>query len=166
MSTIIDATIGGASANSYVTLAEATAYFATRLYVDDWAAAASDTAREQALIMAARRIDEEDFIGYRASSTQSLKWPRLNAQKPDSFAYYEATEIPQLVKVAQFEYALLFVGSDETAQSDLANYKKVKVGPIEIELNQPVSSGVFPAEAARLLRDLRINSSGATIVRA
>lgn len=168
MPTIIDATVGGSASNSYVTLAEAETYFALRLYTDDWVNAASDTVKEQALIMAARRIDEESFVGYPVSTTQALKWPRYAAPVPDSFGprYYQPTEIPRLVKNAQFEYALLFVGQNETAQSDLINYNKIKVGPIEIELNQPISSGVFPAEAARLLRDLRLNSNGGEIVRA
>jgi hypothetical protein len=165
MPTIIDATVGGASANSYATLAEATAYFATRLYVDDWIDAASDTIREQALIMAAREIDRDDYIGYRVSDTQALKWPRSAAQKPDSFSYYDTDEIPQLIKTAQFEWALEFVGSNVTSQSDLANFKRIKVDDIELEINQPVQSGTIPAEVARMLKDLRVNVSGAQIVR-
>ncbi len=167
MPSLIDATVGGASANSYATTAEGDTYFAARLYSTDWTGA-STTQKEQAMIMAARRIDEEDFVGYRPpGSTQALKWPRSWALIPDTpYTYYETDEIPQIIKNAQFEYALLFIGSDITAQSDLANYKRIKVDDIELEMNQPVQSGTIPAEVSRLLKDLRVNSSGAAIVRA
>ncbi len=168
MSVTLDATVGGASANSYASLAEAEAYFNNRLYVTDWTG--TDDDKKRALIMATQQIDLNDFVGYRATSTQALKWPRYGAPIPDSggysVAWYAVDEIPVLVKQAQYEYALLFMGSDYTAQSDLLNYKRIKVDDIELEINQPVQSGTVPADVSRLLKDLRTNASGASIVRA
>jgi hypothetical protein len=52
----IDATNAGAASNSYLSLAEAQAYFAARLRSDAWEAA-SDADKEKALLTACRRIE-------------------------------------------------------------------------------------------------------------
>jgi len=74
------ATIGGSTSNSYVTLTEANDYFADRLNTAEWDAVGSET-KEKALITATRRIDEEQFLGYKVSLTQALKWPRYSPAK-------------------------------------------------------------------------------------
>jgi hypothetical protein len=118
--------------------------------------------------MATKRIDQELFVGYRVTNTQALKWPRYAAPIPDSagwYGYYPVTEIPQPIKDATCEFALLILGSDVLAQQNMQNFKSVKAGPVEVVFNQPVRSGVLPDQVARLLRDLRTNSSGAAMVR-
>ena len=173
MPVTIIATVSSASANSYVTLAEADAYFATRLYATDFTSL-SDDDRSRALIMATERIDQELYYGVKTDGNQALKWPRTGVPIPGESGsfysaglvnYYLATAIPSVVKLAQYEYALLISGTDILAQSDLGNYKRVKVGPIEVEMNQPVASGIISAEVARLLNGIRLGSSGAAIVR-
>jgi len=159
----LDATVGGESANSNISLAAAEVYFARRLYSDNWFNATSAD-KETALIMATARLEQESFAGRRTSLTQALQFPRTGIYVDG--VYLDANTMPTKLLAATCEYALEFLGSDVSAQSDLVNYKKVKVGPIEIEMNQPVTSGVFPSEVARLLRDLRISGSGAAIVRA
>jgi len=169
MPTLIDATVGGASSNSYALASEGDTYFAARLYSTDWTGATT-TLKEQALIMATQRIDQDEFVGYRVSSTQALKWPRYAAPIPDGggyiHAYYAADEIPVLVKHAQFELALVLLGSNILAPTGVENIDALTVGPISIDFRQPVSSGALPDQVARLLRGLRTNSSGAAIVRA
>ena len=172
----LNATVSGASANSYVTRAEADSYFATRLYATDWTGATTAD-KERALIMATARIDQELFIGTRTVAAQALKWPRFDVQIPGESggyapfgsyygSYYATDAIPKVVKDAQCEYALLIMGSDVLAQSGLSNFKRVKVGPVEVELASTIQSGVIPADVSRLLNGLRLGSSGAAIMRA
>ena len=66
------ATPGASNANSYTTVAEATAYFESRLYRSTWENA--DPADQTvALIWATRVLDEQiDWLGTKVSTTQAL----------------------------------------------------------------------------------------------
>ena len=165
MPTIIDATVGGSAANSYATLAEAVDYMSKRLNATNWTG--TDTVKEQALITATFRIDQENFLGYRTSSTQALKWPRSNVPVvgEEYGGYYASDAIPVPIKKAVYEYALELLTNDTLTESNLSNYKSVSVGPIEVEFNQPVSSGLLPDMVSRLLRGLRVGGSGVVMVR-
>src|SRR5262247_1853050 len=118
----LDTTIGGANANTYVTLQAAEDYHDARLNSEAWTAASADD-KTRALLMAAKKLDSENWLGSRATSTQRLAWPRLYVQKVDGlgsgygwgygYGYgwlfgdvYLSTEIPQRVKDAQCELAL------------------------------------------------------------
>ena len=104
----IDATVGGANSNSYITVDEATTYFGERLRSDAWTAA-STADREKALIMSCRHIEaarpmiQRGTIGAYAPSnrTQALSFPRKKDWKSGP-GYY----IPQAVKQAQCEEVL------------------------------------------------------------
>ena len=116
----IDATVGGASSNSYVTLAEATAYFGERLYASAWDSA-TDADKEKALLQACRGLERcrllvnrrpygypgepQDSPTYDSLAPsnvgQALSLPRNKDR--DSDGLYA---IPQPVKNAQCEEAL------------------------------------------------------------
>ena len=99
MAAVIDATVGGASANSYLTVAEADAYMETHPLFSNWDGA---TAQEQinALIEGTRLLDDYfSWIGDIASDTQALRWPRTNAEDPDGRAV-ASDIIPDPVKRA------------------------------------------------------------------
>lgn len=157
-------TVSGATANSYVTRAEAESYLARRLNNANWNSADDDT-KDQALITATKRIDQESFQGYRVESTQALKWPRSVVQIPGEYGYYATDAIPQPIKDAVCEYALELLSTDSLSESGLNNFKELTVGPISMVMNGPVSSGKLPDQVSRLLRGL-VMSSGAQIVRA
>ena len=75
MAISIDATVGGASANSYLTLSDANAIIDGLVQDDDIAAwaSATDDQKNRALYTATQRIDRERFLGARATDTQSLQ---------------------------------------------------------------------------------------------
>ncbi len=115
----IVATLSGPTANSYLTLAEANAYFATRLHAQAWENA-SDADREAALITACRAIEScrlrctRDLIGGQLSPVtqeQALTFPRYR-DVDASLAYI----IPGRVKQAQCEEALALLAYGATAQ--------------------------------------------------
>lgn len=110
-------TVGGASSNSYVTLAVFNTYCEQRLNVDSFDEAQPDD-KIRALLMATRRLDRENWIGQKASTTQALVWPRSGIYKPDGYGeQYSSAEIPQLVKDAQCELALAYLGGYGAATS-------------------------------------------------
>lgn len=116
----IDATVGGASSNSFCSLAEATTYLSGRLNTTLWDAATTDS-QNRALVEAARELNVLAFSSRKATSTQAMQWPRFWAIDPDAstFAvwYFASTVIPQRVKDAQCELALEFI---KAGTSDIA----------------------------------------------
>jgi hypothetical protein len=126
------------TANSYVTLAEAQAYWDNLRF--DWTVYAPNAVLESALIKATNWIElkyRNNFIGYRLLyNEQPLSWPRGCA-----YLYSAPIEgVPVQVKNATFEYAKLELtqvgglnpvptGFDATGQ--LLQESMVKVGPIE-----------------------------------
>jgi hypothetical protein len=120
----IVATISGDSSNSYVTLAEATDYFAGRLHASAWETAATAD-REKALVMACRHVEScrlqvtRRVVGELLSPvipTQALSFPRYR-DTDASLAYI----IPIPVKQAQCEeaLALLAFGAEQQRRSAL-----------------------------------------------
>ena len=71
MAATIDATLSGANANSYVTLAEANAYFETVPSSTQWDNKQDDK-KNRALIAATRWIDSLVFYGDRCDQGLSL----------------------------------------------------------------------------------------------
>lgn len=111
MALILVATVGSASANSYCTLAEALAFAAEIFPATEVAPflTASPDDQARALLAAARRIDEERFVGDRVDEIQGLHWPRYGALKADRVTPYLNTEIPTALKRAQATLAAFLV---------------------------------------------------------
>ena len=151
-----DSTVGGASANSYVSRTEANAYFADRLNDEVWEAA-SNTTKDDALIMATLRLDEEDYVGTRASETQNLKWPRYGVYIDG--VYQASDDIPRQVKEATYEMALALM-KDITYFEDtgLEGFENIKLGELDVT-PRVRSSGILPASVERLLGNLKTTSA-------
>ena len=67
----LDATVGGASSNSYVSVATADTYFDERVGASAWTAETTDE-KERALIQGTRRLDQEKYQGIKVSEGHSL----------------------------------------------------------------------------------------------
>lgn len=138
----LNTTVGSPSANSYVTIDEAEAFFDAQLNVLAWTGATSDD-KTRALLMAAKRLEIENWLGNRVTTTQRLAWPRLDVAKVDPIGvgysygygggwgygygygygfrateYYPTTEIPQRVKDAQCHLALGYLSGFDEGQAD------------------------------------------------
>lgn len=149
MAVVIVATPGSATANSYVTEAEAIAYAATRLNLNGWVTESGPTATEsekKALIEATRELDLLMFKGRRIDSVQRLAWPRayaLNEEDApldslltsyDLDLYYSG--IPQRLKDATIELAFEFLRAgdvDIAAAPESAGVIREKIDVIETE---------------------------------
>ena len=115
MPVAIDATVGGASANSFATLAEFTAYMDGRLNAGTFTAA-SDDDKNRALVEATRELTILSWEGLVVTTTQALTWPRQSAVNPDSptLDYFAIDVIPQRVKDACLEMAFQFLKAGTT----------------------------------------------------
>jgi hypothetical protein len=156
----IVATVGAANANSYATTTEAAAYFTDRLQVSAWATNADDQAR--ALIMATRRLDQFEFRGTKTTTTQALKWPRVDTFDEDG-EEYATNAIPTFVKHATFEQALAFLKANAEAYDPLAGdgldrFDSVKIGPLAVEIGQSQQSTALAVYAHRLIRHVLASS--------
>lgn len=153
MAAVIDATVGGVDANSYVIVADADAYFDARLNITEWTAADTDN-RTRALIMSTARIDRESFDGARtAPETQALKWPRTGTIDEEGRSVL-STIVPEDIKVATFELALALLQGDILKESGLAGFDEIKIGPIELVVRQ-IPSGILPDTVVRYLAPYR-----------
>src|SRR5438046_7448880 len=119
MPIVVVATPGAADANSYCSLAEANTYHDSHPYASAWTGAASDDARNRALVTATRLLDEHiEWDGYAASATQALGWPRSGMVDRNENAIDSST-IPQTLKNAVAEFARQIIAADRTAESDI-----------------------------------------------
>ncbi|MFZ9959900.1 MAG: DnaT-like ssDNA-binding protein [Candidatus Limnocylindrus sp.] len=102
MTVTITATAGASNANSYLTVAQADTLADDYLGTLKWSSATTDN-KGRALIMATRYLDQLSWIGTRASTTQSLAWPRTDAECGEwSFL---STVIPDPIKQGCFDLA-------------------------------------------------------------
>jgi len=138
----LDATAGGASSDSYVTVADTTTYFGTRLYVTDWTSA-STANQEASLKWATRLLDQYDWAGLRATQAQALRWPRSDVYDKDDY-YIESDIVPQWLKDATGELAKQLLASDRTADSETQGFSRVKIDTIEIDIDKNDQASVIP----------------------
>ena len=75
MAITLDATVGGANANTYISLSDANSFIEGLVLNDDttaWDNSSTDN-KNRALFTAAQRIDREKFLGARVADTQALE---------------------------------------------------------------------------------------------
>lgn len=156
--TVEDGT-GLATANAYVSVATADAYFTER---GDTTWTGSDATKQGAIIKATQFLDASYvFTGVLRFDTQALSWPRAYATDKDGRAL-EADEVPQRVKDACCELALYalgaslapnIVGTDRVA--------RVKAGSAEVEFETGARDvGTRFALVDRLLAGLTTGGAG------
>ena len=179
MAVTIDATAGGANANSYITLTEANTFVEAMISSSDvskWTTGNDDT-RNRALTAAAERLDRERFLGARATNTQARQWPRTGVRKPDTYInsyatnfpfrisedFFTDTEIPDQVKRAQIELAVYLKNNvDGISLGGLEDFKSVKIGSLQVTPDKTGAIGAdrVPPMFERYLTGLRISGPG------
>ena len=145
----LDATVKGASANSYATRADAVAYAEDRLGQSSWSAA-SETDKDKSLIMATRYLDQLIYRGDRTTTTQALSFPRKLLPNPDSTAvfygqnirlrndFFDEDVIPDRVLFATYELAFrIFSDNELLGDPSLRQFKNVNVsGVLSIDIDR------------------------------
>lgn len=147
MALIVEDGTGLPNAESYISVADATAYHLKRGNAA-WATVIDDTTREQLLRKATDYMEQayrERWKQFRVYSTQALSWPRAWVQMPDapygygSFAAFIPNNVvPTEVKSACAELGLLAVSGDLNPLLDRRTTKeKVDVIEVEYDANSP-----------------------------
>ncbi len=144
MPAVIDATLSGASANSYVTLAAANTYFETVPDSSPWTSKTDDQ-KNRALISATRWIDGLSFYGDRCTTTQALKWPRED-YTVDGIDL-ACTLIPEPIKTATYELARALANDTDAIIGTTGTtgiYDEVELGELKVKYNKTSqTSGVI-----------------------
>jgi len=139
---------GLATANSYLSLADAKIYYEN--YKADWVAtwdALGSAAQEEALRIGTQYMDNRYGGCWRGTalvSTQALDWPRTGAYTDDDYAI-PSDAVPAKLEYATAEMAYRQVIETDGIMPDITNpggikRKKVKVGPLEQDIEYAGSS--------------------------
>lgn len=165
----LNAQAGSASANSYGTLSEAVLYFSTQHPIPEKWVLAQSFERENALLTAALDMDGRiDYVGDKATTTQSMEWPRIindTYELIDDEFPFDDDEIPLKLKYAQFEWALYHLastaatvaaGTVDTLKIGSSVEVKYAAGSAGATTDTTVDSYGVPIKAARHLRGMRI----------
>lgn len=160
MANFFDSTLGGATSNSYASLAqsaEALESLPPSSGISDWLAY-TDTEKEQTLVAATMVLDPLAWIGCKCSEEQQLNWPRKirgdfceNRSPNVGYRSYlvNCEEMPHKLIVA-VSYLAAFLGSDggfagvpapitadEAASlQSVKDYDEVRIGPITVRPKQ------------------------------
>jgi hypothetical protein len=119
MLTTINTEVGDPSANSYVSVEEADAYFAGRYLSGEGWSGFTEAQKVARLWQAAIAIDRLPFIGRPASVTQAMQWPRRSGVLDHEYSSLVVQGVriplqvvPQAIKYAQAELALVIFDDD------------------------------------------------------
>lgn len=169
----IDASVGGASSNSYGTVAEADTYFDSRLALPTaWVPGGGANAL-RALITATNVLDRMSmahrtmrtradgsqylyqsraWTGLPASTTQRLAWPRTGMYDQNSNAIL-ATVIPEALKFAEFELAGQLLIADTTLDYAVSakGITSVKAGSVSVSFREDILAHVLPDAVLALM---------------
>jgi len=164
---IVEDGSGLSEANSFCTVAYASAYHAERGN-DAWAAVVN---KEAALVRATDYLEQvygERWAGYRSSSEQALAWPRSMAPVRDSGtwdqSFYDGASVPRQVQSACAEMALRSVSGDLLADTD-PTVASETVGPISTTYFENASKAKkYPAVDRLLLPLLASGGMGGALM--
>lgn len=163
MPLIVEDGTGLSTAESYISVADASAYHSS-IGNAAWAALASDTLREQLLRKATIYLKGEyhgRWTGVRYTTSQALDWPRSLSPIKDSpvGAYYATNLVPQDVKNACASLALR--AATAPLVSDQTRTKSsVTVGPISTTYQEGSSTKVRYVEIDQMLSPYLRSGSG------
>jgi len=146
MSLTLDCTIGGASSNSYTSLATAGLYLEENIHIYATWASLSTANREASLIYATTLLDAQiDWIGEKANDddTQALRWPRSDAYDADDYAIDDDI-IPIPVQKATSFYAYFLSQTDRTEDNATFGFKQLEAGSLNMVIDKYDRKPVMP----------------------
>lgn len=148
----VDATVGGASANSYLTVDEAEVILETSALYTTWDTT-NPVAQGNALIRASRMLDEYiEWYGDIVTDEQAMRWPRKNAVDPDGRTI-ESTVIPPAVKQGAALLAVELLVEDRQAERDDTGLHSVGVGgAVSVTFDKRDKKKVIPERVRSVLR--------------
>ena len=185
MSATIIVEDGGGSnpnANSYVSIADADAFFLTSISNAQWDAASADL-KTRVLLTATRILENSvEWAGFKANLSQPLQWPRVLARDPNQYGgayyrrpdtylaqYFDPTKIHKDLKNAFCEFARFILAGNNAADDRTADAPGKGVSKFEIfegikvEFDKKDQRPIVPDVVSFLLSDfgqVRSSKSG------
>ena len=149
--------------NSYVSIAEAEAYFEDRVNADEWFDDFTDVQREQSLVTSTGVLDDMRWSGYAVEEAQDLAFPRVVTYFDPRVGRSISIDniVPQRVKTAQIELAFHLL-QNEDVLNNAPSVESLAVGTIT--LTDLRGASVIPARIRRIVAPLLMNSSNAVYV--
>lgn len=162
--------------NSYISVADATTYFATRLYSTAWTSASADE-MAQAVITATRAIDRQLLKGRKYVSTQALAFPRCYTVDPQAVSEYTSntrltwgdgwyceSAVPQAVKDACCEEAICLLerGDSNRLKTQREGLTNASGNGVTETYAPYAGKGILSQEAKELMRRYLVGSVNIT----
>ncbi len=153
----LDATVGGESANSYITRTDADTYFTVRLGSTVWTSA-DPADKDIALQMATRKVDNLSYYGWKRNINQALEFPRDAFQSDDGVWDLDPDGNvinPLEVQNATCECALWLLkndGEEALAQSAQRKATNVKMGTVTMDGLTSGAPSIVGPEAVQYLK--------------
>lgn len=156
----IDSTVKGASANSYVSVADADTYFNLSIFKSLWTQLSTDE-KEQFLVFSTSRLDTELFSGSKTNVDQALQMPRKGIIDRTQVWWVDEESIPYEFTKAVLELVTEYIKEykDESptfSKSDMERMSDVTIGPLKGTLRK-VSEYSLPDIVKRHLRSVGHN---------
>lgn len=143
--------------NSYVTVAEADAYFLDRISATSWSAA-DTTKKGQALVTATSMLNEMAWAGAAMSDTQPLAFPRVCEYfdpKAGALLYLDGSSVPDRVIRATYELAIHLLNNEGLLDST-GTIDSISVGPVRLDSIKPAER--LPDTVRRVVKPLLVNA--------
>lgn len=166
---VVEDGTGKADANSYVTLAEANAFFDTVPNTNTWGAQTDD--QKTRLCLAGTRMIDScfQFNGFKINATQALQWPRNLAKDPNQYAgvfyrnpntflgqYYDPAKVPAQIKnaVCQLIISMLDPLDDRTGDREGIGIDSFEVFEgVKVKFDAKYSRPTIPDFVSTMLLD-------------
>jgi hypothetical protein len=178
VSLTVETGAGITGANTYISLANADTYADARVAVSAWGSATDDE-KNRALVQAARVLDRYvNWIGWKTDDDNVMQWPRAGIYY-DGYGNYYASwdidladsvysidddEIPQELKDAQCELALVLISKDTQALPSTAGFKSISVaGAVDLDIDKHDRVKELPVHVWKMISHLGARKGGATV---
>ena len=139
----IDATVGGASTNSYLSLADAEILIHQRPFHTAWDKINDDDEKKAALIWATMILSHRTWLGSIVSDAQKQAHPRSGLYDFDGRLYAD-DEYPEWLTLACSELAYYLATEDRLNDSGTEGYSEIKVASIMVKIDKADRSQVIP----------------------
>ncbi len=152
MTTLVT-TIGGASANAYISLADANQYHLDRAPADSNWSAATDAQKNAAILKATELMDALfEWTGWVVNETQALLWPRSGMYLRSGYSI-ETDELPTALTRACAEYAGQLLAGDRVADYgvETKGITRMKLGSMEFSFKDSAAAKAVPDAVAYLI---------------
>lgn len=152
--TVINATAGSATANSYVTLTVAEQYHLDRPAVGTTWADATNDQKNAALLWSTKLLERLfEWNGSVVDTTQALLWPRAGLIDTNGWETLDTTTVPLLIQYATAEFARQLLVEDRTADSDIIRQgiKSIRASAVRLEFFGTAFDPSVPDVVANLI---------------